>query len=104
MRYKKINVELIVVADQAEAVVAEFRACMGARSLSEKSIFLLSSAPYDLFVFLALTSMSGEITLKGVTRGTVPKEAYMGMAAASYWLIGGMSRSSSMERTMELVE
>ena len=42
------------------------RACIGARSTSEKSIFLLSSAPYDLSVFFAFTSIMGGITVNGV--------------------------------------
>jgi hypothetical protein len=34
-----------------------------------------------------------------VSLASVPKEAYMGMAASSYWLIGGKPSKSSVELT-----
>lgn len=83
--------------------IISFSACMGARSTPEKSILLLSLAPTEFFVFFALRSTCGAITLNGFTTGVVPKEANMGIAAASNWLIGGSPSNSSIERTMDEV-
>lgn len=77
---------------------------MGASSNSEKSMRALASAPYDSFVFRAFKSTLGGITLNVDRSGSVPNEAYMGIAAASYWLIGGNPSRSSIDRTIELVE
>jgi hypothetical protein len=60
---------------------------MGAPSGWEKSILLLAAAPMDFTVFFSSISTCGLMRLNGVTTGLVPKDAYIGMAAASYWLI-----------------
>src|SRR3984957_15735605 len=84
--------------------IISLRAYMGARSNPEKSILRLALAPGASLAFFAFTSIIGLITLKGVTIGVAANEAYIGIAAASYWLMGGSPRNSSIDRTIEMVQ
>src|SRR5579885_1609070 len=78
-----------------------FRANMGARSTSSRSIARLSLAPQESRVFFSWTSSRGATAVYPPRSGAVRKLAYIGGAAASYWVMGGRPSSSSMVRSME---
>src|SRR5262245_32252997 len=80
-----------------------FSANIGVLSTSEKSIFWDSFAPYARLAFFTLRSTCGFRCWNGLRSVCVPNDLYIGVAAASYWLMGGRPSSSSIVRSIELV-
>src|SRR5579862_3917444 len=76
----------------------------GTRSsaVKSKAADFFASSPEPVFISSRLTD-SGRC-LKGVVSGDAVKERHRGVAAASYWLIGGSPRISSIVRRSEEVE
>src|SRR5258708_6872115 len=72
----------------------------GARSYSRKFIFALRLAPGAFGEFFASRSILGVFTSYGSRDAFWPKQANIGVAPPSYWVIGGSPRISSIVRTM----
>jgi hypothetical protein len=79
------------------------RASMGARSYSSRFISSDSLAPQARGGVERVEIDARLFVGVGVRSAVVPMALYMGVAAASYWLMGGRPRRSSMERSMEVV-
>src|ERR1700712_4766731 len=76
----------------------------GTRSSLVRSIWLLRTAVALVAVFLSLRLILAATDLKDVRFGSLLKLLNMGVAAASYWLIGGSPKINSIVRSIEEVE
>src|SRR5258707_5626436 len=72
----------------------------GARSGSEKSMAMDAAAPGADASFRSARRTRAGRCVYGVRAGEAWKERYIGAAAASYWLMGGRPRMSSIVRSI----
>lgn len=81
--------------------IISFKASIGATSYSSRFIAIDSFAPHASAVFFASKSIRAFSCENGVKSAFVPIAAYIGVAAASYWLIGGNPSNSSIVRNSD---
>ena len=74
------------------------------RSSLEKSKVSLNFALAVVAVFLSFRLMETGTEVNGFKLGVVINERHIGVAAASYWLMGGKPKINSMVRNIEEVE
>ena len=77
-----------------------FSSYSGVMSASVKFMASDASAPQALAAFFSSSGTRAGSAVYGVATGVVWNALYIGVAAASYWLIGGRPRISSIVRSM----
>src|SRR5207302_1640338 len=86
-----------------ERQMISLNSCSGMRSASAKSMRRDASAPHAFLSFFSSSRMRAATCVNGVSTGVAWNDPYIGDAAASYWLIGGSPKISSIVRSTEHV-